>query len=110
MAQMIKTSPGKSLAQLISSFFYLLIFPVAIFLLAGDWRWVEGWLFSLTHRGFGLIGNVLVAFLGAFLGFLFSRFAAATMSEDGLIYGIAALVGAVFGGQVMLRVSRNFGG
>ena len=60
--------------------------------------WIEGWLFSLTHRGFGLIGNVLVAFLGAFLGFLFFRFAAATMSEDGLIYGIAGLVGAVFGG------------
>lgn len=38
----------KSLKQLIFSFFELLIFPVALLLLAGDWRWIEGWLFSLV--------------------------------------------------------------
>jgi protein-S-isoprenylcysteine O-methyltransferase Ste14 len=34
-------------SKLIGSLFYLLLFPVILFLLAGDWRWIEGWLFSV---------------------------------------------------------------
>lgn len=34
------------LSKLVYSFFYLLFFPVLLFLLAGDWRWMEGWIFS----------------------------------------------------------------
>ena len=32
--------------KLIASFIYLALFPVILFLLAGDWRWIGGWLFS----------------------------------------------------------------
>src|SRR5215207_9097198 len=35
------------LARLIGSLFYLLLFPVILFLLAGDWRWTEGWVYSV---------------------------------------------------------------
>ncbi len=33
--------------KLIWSFVYLAFFPVILFVLAGDWRWIEGWLFSI---------------------------------------------------------------
>jgi len=36
-----------SLSRVIGSFFYLLFFPVILFLLAGDWRWTEGWIYSV---------------------------------------------------------------
>jgi len=36
-----------SLSKLIASFVYLAFFPVILFVLAGDWRWIEGWLFSV---------------------------------------------------------------
>jgi len=36
-----------SLSKLIGSFFYLLLFPVILFSLAGDWRWAEGWVYSV---------------------------------------------------------------
>jgi protein-S-isoprenylcysteine O-methyltransferase Ste14 len=35
-----------SLAKLIFSSVYILLGPAALFLLSGDWRWVEGWIFS----------------------------------------------------------------
>jgi protein-S-isoprenylcysteine O-methyltransferase Ste14 len=35
--------------QLIFSFFYLLIFPILLFFLAGDWHWTEGWIFSIIY-------------------------------------------------------------
>lgn len=34
------------LSRLIYSFIYLLFFPVLLLVLAGDWRWMEGWIFS----------------------------------------------------------------
>ena len=34
-------------SKLIWAFVYLLFFPVMLFVLAGDWRWVEGWVFSI---------------------------------------------------------------
>ena len=43
------TSPSKPtfpLSRLIYSFIYLLFFPVLLLVLAGDWRWMEGWIFS----------------------------------------------------------------
>ena len=33
--------------KLIGSFIYLALLPVILFILAGDWRWIEGWLFSV---------------------------------------------------------------
>ena len=40
-----------SLSKLIGSAIYLLFFPVIIFLIAGDWRWIEGWVFSILFCG-----------------------------------------------------------
>lgn len=37
---------GVPLSKVIGTFLYLLFFPVILFVLAGDWRWIEGWLFS----------------------------------------------------------------
>jgi hypothetical protein len=42
--------PGRYLfmeKKLIGAFLYILLFPVLLFLLAGDWGWREGWVFSL---------------------------------------------------------------
>ena len=33
--------------KLIGSFIYLALFPVILFALAGEWRWIEGWVFSV---------------------------------------------------------------
>ena len=35
------------LSKVIGSLFYLLLFPVILFFLAGDWYWTEGWVFSI---------------------------------------------------------------
>lgn len=35
------------LSKVIASLFYLLIFPAILFLLAGDWRWIEAWVYSV---------------------------------------------------------------
>jgi len=35
-------------SKLIRSFIYLAVFPVILFVLAGDWRWIEGWVFSIV--------------------------------------------------------------
>ena len=40
-------SAGVPLSKLIGAFLYLLFFPLILFVLAGDWRWIEGWLFSV---------------------------------------------------------------
>jgi protein-S-isoprenylcysteine O-methyltransferase Ste14 len=37
---------ARSKRQVIASFFYLLIYVFTLFLLAGDWHWREGWIFS----------------------------------------------------------------
>jgi len=34
-------------SKLISAFFYLLIFPATLLFLGGDWRWTEGWVYSI---------------------------------------------------------------
>lgn len=54
---MNKTSTGKvtfPFSRLIYSFIYLLFFPVLLLVLAGDWRWIEGWIFS----GIFVLGSV----------------------------------------------------
>lgn len=38
---------GVPLSKVIGAFFYLLIFPVILFTLAGDLRWIEGWVYSI---------------------------------------------------------------
>jgi protein-S-isoprenylcysteine O-methyltransferase Ste14 len=46
--------------QVIFSLFYLLIFPVILFSLAGDWGWTEGWIFSII---FCLLSFTIVIYL-----------------------------------------------
>jgi len=41
------TTTTVPLTKVIGSLFYLLIFPVMLFLLAGDWRWPEAWVYSV---------------------------------------------------------------
>jgi len=41
------TNVAFPVSKLIASFFYLVFFPAILFVLAGDWRWIEGWLFSI---------------------------------------------------------------
>ena len=43
-----ETSAKSSFWQMVISFFCLLIFPVLLFFLSGDWRWTEGWIFSIV--------------------------------------------------------------
>ena len=38
-------------SRLIYSFIYLAFFPLILFLMAGDWRWLEGWIFSAIFVG-----------------------------------------------------------
>ena len=35
------------LSKLIGSLLYLPVFPAILFFLAGEWRWIEGWVFSI---------------------------------------------------------------
>src|SRR6266542_3824420 len=36
-------------SRIIATIFYLLIFPVLILFLSGDWLWVEGWIFNIWY-------------------------------------------------------------
>ena len=82
----------------------VVIFAIFFSVLVGA---VEGWMFTLKRQGFGLVGNMFVAILGAFFGFLLLRILVGALTRDGLIYGIAALIGAIFGGLATLRISRR---
>ena len=45
------------LSKVIGSFFYLLLLPAMLFLFAGDWRWIEGWVYSFIFllMSFGIL-------------------------------------------------------
>ncbi|HEX7294583.1 MAG TPA: isoprenylcysteine carboxylmethyltransferase family protein [Pyrinomonadaceae bacterium] len=34
-------------SKLIGAFFYMLVFPAILLLFGGDWRWTEGWVYSI---------------------------------------------------------------
>ena len=34
-------------SKLIGAFFYMLVFPAILLLFGGDWRWTEGWIYSI---------------------------------------------------------------
>ena len=38
-------TPGR----IVSSLFNLLLYPALLFFISGDWRWTEGWIFSIWH-------------------------------------------------------------
>jgi protein-S-isoprenylcysteine O-methyltransferase Ste14 len=41
-----EASAAVPLSKVIGSLFYLALIPAILFVLAGDWHWIEGWLFS----------------------------------------------------------------
>src|SRR6185369_3370587 len=43
----MNTNESIQRSKLISAFFYLLIFPAMLLFLGGDWRWTEGWVYSI---------------------------------------------------------------
>lgn len=43
----MNTNESIPLSKLISAFFYLLVFPAILLFLGGDWRWTEGWVYSI---------------------------------------------------------------
>ena len=43
----MKPNDPVPLSKVIGSLFYLLVFPAMLFFLAGDWRWTEGWAYSV---------------------------------------------------------------
>ena len=44
-----------SLTKLVLSILYLLLYPILILFLAGDWLWFEGWLFGIWFLSFSVI-------------------------------------------------------
>ena len=36
-----------TVVQIISTIIFVLLFPAVILFLAGDWFWIEGWIFSI---------------------------------------------------------------
>jgi protein-S-isoprenylcysteine O-methyltransferase Ste14 len=44
----MNTNEPISTSKLIGAFFYLLVFPVILLFLGGDWRWPEGWFYSIV--------------------------------------------------------------
>ena len=60
MNRITETSANSSFRQVIITVFYLLIYPVLLFLLSGDWFWAEGWIFSIA---FCLLGFSIVLYL-----------------------------------------------
>jgi protein-S-isoprenylcysteine O-methyltransferase Ste14 len=43
---MIAPPDKPSLGRLVFSFLYVLVFPALLLFVSGDWRWIEGWIFS----------------------------------------------------------------
>jgi len=44
---MIIENSKLTLGKIIFTLIYILIFPALLFLLSGDWLWIEGWIFSI---------------------------------------------------------------
>jgi protein-S-isoprenylcysteine O-methyltransferase Ste14 len=68
------------LSRLLYSFIYLLFFPLLLFVLAGDWRWMEGWIFSVIFC-FGSYATLLYLYF-ADPELLNERFASPVQKEQ----------------------------
>ena len=44
----MNTNESIPLRKFIGAFFYLLVFPAILLFLGGDWRWTEGWVYSIV--------------------------------------------------------------
>jgi protein-S-isoprenylcysteine O-methyltransferase Ste14 len=49
MGEQNKISPAKSLRQLVISVVFLLVISSLLFFIAGDWHWMEGWIFTAIY-------------------------------------------------------------
>jgi protein-S-isoprenylcysteine O-methyltransferase Ste14 len=43
-----------SVGQILLTSFYVLIFPILVLFLSGDWGWLEGWMFAIWYVGVAL--------------------------------------------------------
>lgn len=43
-----------SVGQILLTSFYILVFPILLLLLSGDWWWLEGWIFAVWYVSFAL--------------------------------------------------------
>src|SRR5215813_11103985 len=68
------------LTRLLLSFVYLLFFPLLFFILAGDWRWLEGWIFVVVF--FGGSGVTLLYLYVADPALLNERYASPLQKEQ----------------------------
>lgn len=74
MSEQNKISPAKSLGQLIFSVIFLAALSSVLFFIAGDWHWIEGWVFTVIYVVGSLV--VLVYLYAADPGLLNERFRA----------------------------------
>ncbi|MFZ2448011.1 MAG: hypothetical protein WAW37_16765 [Syntrophobacteraceae bacterium] len=49
-----KLTPG----QILYAAFNVLLYPFLLFFLSGDWRWTEGWLFTVWFIGYCLVTTI----------------------------------------------------
>ena len=50
------------LSKLVGSIIYLSFFPVILFFFAGDWRWIEGWIFSVIFCALSFVTLIYLYF------------------------------------------------
>src|SRR5215213_236728 len=75
------------LSKLIGSLLYLPLFPAILFFLAGEWRWIEGWVKIQKERGQKVISTGLYAIVRH------PMYAGATL----LFIAAPLLLGSIFG-------------
>src|ERR1044072_3523673 len=63
MGEQNKISPAKSLRQLVFSAVFLLVISSLLFFVAGDWHWMEGWVFTAIYIA-GSLWIVVYLYLG----------------------------------------------
>jgi protein-S-isoprenylcysteine O-methyltransferase Ste14 len=74
MGEQNKISPAKSLGQLVFSVVFLAALSSLLFFIAGDWHWIEGWVFTAIYVAGSLV--VVVYLYVADPGLLNERFRA----------------------------------
>lgn len=98
------------LKKIIGAFLYILIFPVLLFLLAGDWDWREGWVFTIWFLV--LCYTVIVYLYRKDPALLAERYRAPGTGKQEpwdrfVVYGL--VVGFIFWIAVMPLDARRFG-
>ncbi len=78
MNQTNNPSAKAHLWQVALSFFYLLVFPVVLFFLSGDWRWTEGWIFSIMFF-LSSFATIIYLYVSTICQFILARWTEVTV-------------------------------